>query len=411
MQEALPSRYRWFILAMLTLIGTFVAAIPASCMPPLFKEIAGDLNMNLVDIGLIWGIASLAGLFVSILGGILSDRLNGRIFIGVACVLVGITGAARGLSNSFATLALTVFLNGIVRLVLPVAITKIIGIWFKGRDLGMAQGIGAMGMGFGLMLGPLISGTVLSPWLGGWRHVMYFYGAIAVMMGALWLTYGREPAVSVSPGGSPQRISAGAALSRVLHNKYVWFLGLMLFFRISSLMSLTGYIPTYLKNIGWGEAGADGVLAAFYAVSTLLVVPLSSLSDRMGSRKPVLLVGLIVSAISVGLIPYASGAGVWTLVILSGFLMDSFMAIFTAMLLETEGVGPALSGTAIGVVFTMAQLGSSIFPPIGNRLASFGQQWPFIFWALLGAMALIPFFLVKETGKKRSNFIDAPRLK
>jgi MFS family permease len=71
--------------------------------------------------------------------------------------------------------------------------------WFQGRHLGTAQGIGAMGIGFGLMLGPLISATVLSPWLGGWRNVMYFYGGISVVMGILWLIFGREPV----PEGRP----------------------------------------------------------------------------------------------------------------------------------------------------------------------------------------------------------------
>ena len=394
------SRYRWLILALLTLIGAFVAAIPSSCMPPLFKEMSEDLHMDLVAIGLIWGIASFAGIFVSIPGGLMSDRWNSRWFIGVSCILVAITGASRGLATNFFTLALTVFLNGLVRLTLPVAVTKAIGLWFKGKNLGLAQGIGAFGMGLGLMLGPLVSATYVSPWLDGWRNVMYFYGAIAVVMGVLWMVYGREAPRNTEPGEFSERIPVSQAISLVLRNKYVWALALMLFFRVSCLMSMTGYVPTYLKNLGWGEAGADGTLAAFYAASIACVVPLSLFSDRMGSRKPVLLVGIVISFISVGLIPYAGGAGIWVLMILAGFLMDSFMAIFTALLLETEGVGPALSGTAIGVVFTIAQLGNAVFPPVGNWLASFSQSWPFLFWAALGAAALVPFFLVKETGKK-----------
>ena len=404
--EAEPSRYRWFILALLTAIGALVAALPASCMPALFKEMADDLGLTLVDIGMIWGIASLAGLFVSILGGVLSDRLNVKWFIGISCVLVGITGAMRGLADSFFTLALTVFLNGIIRLMLPIAVTKTIGIWFKGRNLGTAQGIGAMGMGFGLMLGPLISATVVSPALGGWRNVMYLYGGIAVLIGLLWLVFGREPSRMDATGTITARIPAGVALGRILRNKYVWFLGLMLFFRVACLMGVTGYIPTYLKNLGWAEGSADGVLAAFYAVSTLLVVPVSSLSDRIGRRKPVLLVGMAFSMLSVALIPFVDGAGVWVMVILAGMLMDGFMALFTTMLLETEGVGPALSGTAIGVVFTVAQLGSTISPPIGNALEAFGGQWPFIFWAVLGAVALIPFVFTRETGRRRLKTLN-----
>lgn len=400
MPEPRPSKYRWFVLALLTAIGAFVAAIPASCMPPLFKEIADDLGMDLVQIGYIWGFASLAGLFVSIPGGILSDRLNTRTFIGISCILVGITGALRGLADSFVMLSLIVFLNGIIRLMLPVAVTRTIGLWFKGKNLGTAQGIGAMGMGFGLMLGPFISATYLSPWLDGWRNVMYFYGGVAVLMGILWLIFGREAPQTESELGITLRIPVKEALGKILANKYVWALGLLLFFRVACLMGVTGYIPTYLKNLGWSVGSADNVLAVFYAISTLFVVPVSFLSDRIGARKPVLLVGVVLSAVSVAFIPFVNDAGVWILMMVAGFLMDGFMALFTAMLLETEGVGPALSGTAIGVVFTISQLGSSVSPPIGNALDSFGGHWPFIFWALLGAVALVPFMFVKETGRR-----------
>jgi len=331
---------------------------------------------------------------------LLSDRINSRWFIGISCILVGITGASRGLANSYSTLLLTVFLNGLVRLTLPVAVVKIIGLWFRGKNLGMAQGIGAFGMGFGLMLGPWISSAYLSPWLNGWRNVMYLYGIIAVAFGLLWIWLAREPVHSSAAGGSRESIPIRSAIMRVLRNKYVWFLAFTLFFRVTCLMSMTGYVPTYLKDLGWAGTSADWTLSAFYAASILFVIPVSLFSDRIGARKPVLLVGILVSFIAVGLIPFVSGSGVWVMMILAGFLMDGFMAIFTAQLLETEGVGPALSGTAIGVVFTLAQFGNAIFPPIGNSLAGIGAQWPFLFWAMLGALAIIPFIFVKETGKR-----------
>jgi MFS family permease len=71
------------------------------------------------------------------------------------------------------------------------------------------------------------------------------------------------------------------------------------------------------------------------------------------------------------------------------------------MVLETKGVGTGLSGTALGMTFTIAQIGSVISPPIGNSLDVYGNQWPFIFWAAAGAAALIPFMLTSETGKRK----------
>src|SRR5512143_3280124 len=148
---------KWYILALLTAIGGFVAALPASCMPVLFKGISEDLGLDLVQIGTVWGMASLAGIFVSLASGVITDRFGIKYVLTLLCVLVGITGAARGLANSFLALTFLVFLNGIVRMMVPVTVTKAVGIWYKGRHLGLAMGISAMGVGAGLMLGPAIS--------------------------------------------------------------------------------------------------------------------------------------------------------------------------------------------------------------------------------------------------------------
>ncbi len=400
MPETTPLKNRWFMLALLTAVGTFVAALPSSCMPSLFKEIGDDLGLDLVQIGSIWGIASLAGLFVSIIAGVLSDRLNLKLFIGICSVLVGITGALRGISGSFSALAFTVFLNGIIRLMVPVSVTKTIGMLFKGRNLGLAQGVGAMGMGFGLMLGPLISSTVISPWLGGWRNAMHFYGGLSAFIGILWLVFGWTPARTEAPEDTAGKAPVKEIFLNLIRNKAVWLLGAMLFFRTASIMGVTGYVPTYLKNLGWTVGSADGALTLFYAGSTLFVVFFASISDKLGSRKAILFTGLVTSFIAIGLIPFLDGAGVLIAMGFAGLFMDGFMAILTTMLLETEGVGHKYSGTAIGVVFTIAQLGSVISPPIGNGLEAYGQQWPFIFWAACGAAALIPFFFTKETARR-----------
>ena len=182
MTDNLQSNYRWYMLGLTVATGTFVSTIPFSCMPTLFKEISEDLGLSLVQIGTVWGMANLGGIFISLIGGMLSDRLGVKLILSLSCLFVGVTGALRGLSYSFLTLSITVFINGIARMIVPISITKTIGMWFTGRNLGMAMGISAMGMGFGLMLGPLISATLLSPLLGGWRGVMALYGAISVVM-------------------------------------------------------------------------------------------------------------------------------------------------------------------------------------------------------------------------------------
>jgi MFS family permease len=396
-------KYKWVILAIATATGTFVAAIPFSCMPVLFKEISDDLGLDVVQIGFVWGMASLAGIFISIIAGLLSDRFGMKNILSICCILAGITGALRGLSNSFFILTFTVFLNGIVRLVIPITVIKAIGVWFRGKNLGMALGIGALGIGLGLMLGPMISATIMSPALGGWRNVMYFYGGLSAAMGVLWILLGREPDRTDSATTTSGTVPLRQALSKLIRLKALWFIGLTLLFRVGSIMGMMGYLPYYLQEQrGWELAAADGTLSVFYAISTLCVVPLTILSDKIGSRKLILYVALVITFFCIGLIPVVEGGMIWVLMILAGIFMDGFMAIINTMLLETEGVGPIYSGTALGIVFTIVHIGNVASPPLGNSLESINQGAPFFFWASLSIAAMVTLSFIRETGWRRA---------
>jgi len=362
-----------------------------------------DLGLNLVQVGTIWGLASLAGVFFSIIGGVLGDRFGVKIILPISCILTGITGALRGLSTSFSTLAFTVFLNGIVRLIVPINMIKVIGMWFKGRNLGTAMGISAVGMGAGLMLGPMISATLLSPLLGGWENVMYLYGVIGVFIGIVWFFFRRDPDEVESIAQSSSTVPFRQAFSKMVRIKALWLLGITLLFRSSCIIGMTGYLPLYLREKGWEVAGADGTLAAFYGISTLCVVPLSLLSDKIGSRKLILNIGLVVTLICFGILPLVDGSAIWALMLLSGIFMDGFMTIIMTMMLETEGVGPIYSGTAMGLVLTIAQIGNVVSPPLGNSLASIHPGLPFVFWAALSVFALVTLALVKDTGWKHKK--------
>jgi CP family cyanate transporter-like MFS transporter len=403
MSENPHSSYRWYILALTAVTGALVVTIPFSCMPVLFKEISVDLNLSLVQIGTVWGMASLAGVFFSLMGGVLGDKFGVKSVIPLFCILVGITGALRGLSSNYLTLLVIVFINGIVRLIIPINLTKMVGIWFRGRNLGMAMGISAVGMGMGLMLGPMISATVLSPALGGWRNVMYLYGGVSAAIGMLWFLFRKDPqevdSLYIPLGTVPFR----QAFSQLIRNRALWFIGLTLLFRTSGVMGMTGYLPLYLRDRGWQPAGADGALAAFYGASAACVVPISLLSDKLGSRKPILYTGMAVTVICFGLVPVVEGNAIWLLMVFSGAFMDGFMAICTTMLLETGGVGPEYSGTALGIAFTMGQMGSVVSPPVGNSLAGINPGLPFTFWAGLSIIGLFTLAFSKETGLGRTK--------
>ena len=403
------SNYRWYILVLAALTFTFTVAMPTMCMPVLFEEISKDLKLNLVQIGAVWGMVPLAGMFVVLIGGLLGDRFGTKRVLSAGCLLAGLAGALRGLSGNFISLAATLFLFGLLSAMIPPVVHKTCGVWFSGRHLGLANGIVSMGMAVGFTVGAMISATVLSPLLGGWRNVMFLYGAISVVISVLWLLTRSEPNQIEPSTDSASTVPLRQALSRVVRIRDMWLLGFILVGQSGCVQGMLGYLPLHLREIGWTGASADGALAAFHATSMVGVIPMVLLSDRLGSRKAALFAATLMTAVGVGLLSVADGATVWASVIIAGIVRDGFMAVLMTTIIEIDGVGAAYAGTAMGLVLTLARLIAFLSPPIGNSLADINLGLPFVFWAALAAVALFVSISQWRGNKDGANYYTENR--
>ena len=65
--------YKWLILAISTFTFMFVVVMPQMSMPVLFDEISAELGLSLVQVGWIWGVGSMLGILVGIIGGPIGD--------------------------------------------------------------------------------------------------------------------------------------------------------------------------------------------------------------------------------------------------------------------------------------------------------------------------------------------------
>jgi MFS family permease len=394
--KSVDSNYKWFILALAGLTATLVIAMPSMAMPVLFSEMSQDLGLSLVQIGAIWGTGALAGLFTGLLGGSIGDRFGAKRIISTGCLVIGITGALRGLSVDFVTLAGTVFLAGLIGAIVPMNLHKVCGVWFSGRNLGLANGVVAAGMAFGFMTGSMVSATFLSPWLGGWRSVLFFYGGVAVVMSIPW-AFTRSPLDESEPAPDNRgTTSMSQALSKVARIRSVWLMGLVSLGVGGGIQGMLGYLPLYLREVGWPALRADGALASFHAMSLITVIPLALLSDRLGSRKRFLMIATVMIASGVGMLSIAEGAIVWIAVLLAGAVRDGFMAIYMTTITELDGVGSHYAGTAIGLAGTLSRVGGLVAPPVGNSLATLHLSLPFLLWAGMAIMGMVCLLFVQE---------------
>lgn len=383
------SPYRWVILVMVTLSGFIAMGFPTTGISALFSEIADSLGLDLVEIGVIWGVGSLMGIFTALVGGTLIDQFGTRRTLVLLCLATGISGALRGFAFDFWSLFFSSFLFGMVQPILPMNFVKLNREWFPSGQLGFASGVMSAGFATGLMLGSRLSATVLSPLLGGWRAVLIFLGVCVIVLAFLWAIL--HPPVERRRGARPDIRRIISNYRYVARFRELWVIAMAVFGVLGLMRGLGGYVPTYLREIGWHPVNADTAMTVFFFCSLIGVVPISHLSDRLGNRRLVMAFGTSMMTVGCALMYFVGDSfwGVMLAMAIGGFCFDSFMALKGASTTEVEGLELALMGSALGFVGMLQNIGSSFVPPLGNTLSTFSLNAPFLLWAGSGLFATL----------------------
>ena len=369
---------------MVTLSGFLLMGFPTTSLSAMFAEIADSLGLDLIDIGVIWGVGSAMGIFTALLGGAFIDLYGTRRTLVVLCLATGISGALRGVAGDFWSLFFFSFLFGMVQPILPMNFVKLNREWFASRQLGFASGVMSAGFATGLMLGSRLSATVLSPLLGGWRAVLIFLGICAIVIAVIWAIV--HPPMERRPPARLDLRQIIRNLRYVMRFRELWVIALSVFGVLGLMRGLVGYVPTYLREIGWAAVDADSAISVFFLCSLIGVVPISHLSDRLGNRRLVMAFGTTMMTIGTVLM-FLVGDHFWGVMLamaLAGCCFDSFMALKGASTTEVEGLDIVFVGSALGFGGVLQNIGSTITPPLGNALSTVALNVPFLLWAAPG---------------------------
>ena len=372
----------------------FVGGAIRLCLPPLFPEISSSLNLTKTQIGTIWGMDPFAGFFVSLWAGLLIDRFGIRRTLSAVCILAGVGGALRSLCSSFFCLSWTMFFFGLFAAMIPTMGPKVVSTFFMGRHLGSVNGLMQLAMTGGAILGTLFSASVFSPLLGGWRYVLVLYSLPPIVIGLFWLFMGRQ---MEEAKGAFFGVPMMEALPLVIRRREVWAIGIAMMGMQTAFVGITGYLPTFLRDIGWRPIYADSALSIFTAISAASALPVSLFSDRIGSRKTVLIPSLLLGSASMMCFPLRHTLLLWILILLNGVLRGGLFPLFVALIVEQKGIGPRYAGTAVGTITSLGMLAGFLSQPLGMYFAgTFRGAGAFVVWGVICFVSLFALFLVEE---------------
>ncbi len=396
------SPFRWAVLSILFL-NIFIAFLGVQCIPPLFKEIGAEIPLTKAQIGLIMGILTLPSIIFSPVAGAITDRIGARWTFGMAVIITALAGTLRGFTDSPNELVACMFLIGMGTAAMPPNISKSLSMWFPKNEFAMANGVALLAMTLAAALAMAIAAGILSPFLGGWRNVMIVSGIATAITGFIWMVLFRDK--KVQDASKAKKAGFKENFKKVFKIKAIWLTALFYLCRFISTSSIFALLPIILTERGISAGKAGAFVALIMASNALFKLAGGAASDKLGRRKPFLIVGTIVQSLCIFAFATFSGVPLIIALIVSGAAMGSIAPIFMASIVETEGIGPELAGTTIGLVFMIGNFGGFIGPIITGKIIDLsGSQWPgFIFMALCYFVAAFFIFPLKDTGRKKSN--------
>jgi nitrate/nitrite transporter NarK len=262
----------------------------------------------------------------------------------------------------------------------------------------LATGIVISGFAVGGFLTTALSATVVMPLVGSWHNVLYLYSALCAVTGLVWIVVMRgvrPPVTPQSPVAITERPSFRQSLTTVFRVKESWLLSLGNLGIVGAFISVNGYMPTYLENIGLTKSVGDTMTSMLFLASIVGAIGIPALADRIGGTKAVLVTVSFLTTVLVALLTVSNQALFWVLIPLVGCVTQGVGALTISRAVQIKEIGPAFTGTALGLIGGMANVGGFILPLAGGRLAEVNELWPFLLWALAALFGTVCFTLVK----------------
>lgn len=389
--------YRWWVLANVVLVYILIPGIAWNYIIMVVPDLLGDLGLEIGQWGVLWAGISLGVLVSSIPAGALGDHFGARRGVGCGVALIGLSLLLRSTAAGFLSAFFTMVLFGLALGLVFANLVKAIALWFPPDELGMANGVSQAGIGLGLGAATLLTPMFLTS-LGGWRGVTSILGYMIVALAAFWLLTVRDRGVST--GASAGRVRVWESMGQVLAIKDLRIVALCNFLFFGGYLGALSYLPTYFVTIQGMSARAAGGIATLAGWTFIVgAILLPTLSDRLGRRKIVYVVGIFANGLAVLAEAYVLGLPLALAAITWG-LVAGAIVLLSVVSIEMEGVGAARAGSAIGVVNTAGFAGGVLMPLLGMRLVQVTPVLGIGFWAGCYVLSALCFAAIRETGSR-----------
>src|SRR5688572_24543173 len=415
------SSHSTITVAGITLLHAFTHTFQVLLIP-LYLMIQRDLNLSGVNaVALIVTVYNFAYWTLSLGSGILADRFNRKVLLGIGLIGNAAAIAMMGLTRQYELLLLLGVIAGLFGTLFHPAANALASAHYP-RSPGTIIGIIGIGAGIGFFFGPRIAGWRAES--HGWERPLIEMGLAGIAFGVMFLFFARE----VRTRSVPHLVRGGGAIDRANNsptsdsstpdNRAPAPEGMgypatsrpmtpALRWRVLSAAAVLGWrdfsahgaitlASIYLQKAQGRSVRETGLLLGSMMLVSVVVNPLSVWASPRKRRLPTLVVSVILGGALLALVPWVSPF--WTLPVLALFQTCSLSSFALGDAAMLERVDANVRGRVVGLFLTLAGTLGSIAPWVTGWYtdhmgpAAAAQQNYILPFAILGAvMALAAF--------------------
>ncbi|TQS74896.1 MFS transporter [Ornithinibacillus gellani] len=392
----------WIKIVTVFFLGWVALYATRAVLNPVMDNIQGEFGLSGAQLGLISSIFFIGYAGLNVPSGILGDKIGKKKVLVPGVIMFGLLAAVTGLMPNFAFFMVAWLLVGMFQGFYYGPQYGLSSEAIPPKHITLGSAIINSGMAFGLSIGYFISSYTVGTLGMSWRTPFFVIAIPVVLIGiAMFLVIKEKPKTkeerATENGGQKLKV-------KDLFSKNLIFAYITIFCAIYAFFVVVTWIPYYLQH----ARGIDGTEVA--VVSSLVpwaAIPgsilFSWIADRMGTRRPVLMVMIPLSIIAI--VSIVAFDSMWVLyAALIGYGIFGKISTNPVLVAVVADNAPkhALS-TAFGVYNFIGMCGSILAPYITGLLVDVtgSLNAGFYFAGALLAVAFVSVLMIDE--KNRPN--------
>jgi MFS family permease len=339
----------------------FCVAVGFGVLVPVLPVFARSFGVGNAEVGAVISAFALMRLISSPLCGWLIKVFSERIIMATGIFIVAISSGLAGVSNSYLQLLILRGVGGIGSAMFTVSAFTLLLTSVEAGLRGRAAGFFQAGFLIGGITGPAIGGVLSAISL---TAPFFFYAGTLIVAGTVGLV------LLHSRSGKPEDETTAApvpfrAVVRDARYQAACFSNLAQGWTSFGVRS--SLVPVLVVELLHRPASWTGIAFAIAAVAqTVAVGPAGRFTDTVG-RRPAMILGGTVGAVSIMAVPFAPNIWLLTVVLSLYGVASAFLG--TAPAAAVGDAAGSRSGTAVAVFSMCSDIGAIIGPLVAGLLA------------------------------------------